>query len=98
MTGRHSGLVKQVCPVAPAAVWKHCIIHHQALATKRMPQELQVVLDEAVMIVNLIKLHALNARLFSILCNEMAVERGLVEMFPTLEDVAEKTGLPLNSV
>ncbi|KAJ8001210.1 hypothetical protein DPEC_G00191970 [Dallia pectoralis] len=26
------------------------------------------------------------------------VERGSVEMFPTLEDVAEKTGLPLNSV
>lgn len=67
MTGRHSGLVKQVRPVAPVAVWKHCIIQHQALATKRIPQEVQMVLDEAVKIVNLIKLHALNARLFSIL-------------------------------
>ncbi|XP_056126207.1 zinc finger BED domain-containing protein 5-like [Rhinichthys klamathensis goyatoka] len=197
MTGRHSGLVKQVQAVAPAAVWKHCIIHRQALATKRMPQELRAVLDEAVKIVNLIKSRTLNARLFSILCNEMGaqfqqlllhsevrwlsrgkvltrlcdlreevllflteinsplakhladmnwlamlaylsdifdrinslntslqgkechvfsahdqvsgfrkkldlwcarVERGSVEMFPTLEDVAEKTGLPLNSV
>ncbi|KAM3835905.1 zinc finger BED domain-containing protein 5-like [Diretmus argenteus] len=71
MTGRHSGLVKQVQAVAPAAVWSHCIIHRQALATKRMPKELRAVLDEAVKIVNLIKSRALNARLFSILCNEM---------------------------
>ncbi|KAM3875808.1 ranBP-type and C3HC4-type zinc finger-containing protein 1-like [Diretmus argenteus] len=47
MTGRHSGLVKQVQAVAPAAVWSHCIIHRQALATKRMPKELRAVLDEA---------------------------------------------------
>nr|XP_033506785.1 zinc finger BED domain-containing protein 5-like [Epinephelus lanceolatus] len=71
MTGRHSGLVKQVQAVAPAAVWSHCIIHRQALATKRMPKELRTVLDEAVKIVNLIKSRAMNARLFSILCNEM---------------------------
>ncbi|XP_053170201.1 zinc finger BED domain-containing protein 5-like [Scomber japonicus] len=71
MTGRHSGLVKQVQAVAPAAVWSHCIIHRQALATKRMPKELRTVLDEAIKIVNLIKSRALNARLFSILCNEM---------------------------
>ncbi|XP_073337223.1 zinc finger BED domain-containing protein 5-like [Pagrus major] len=42
-----------------------------ALATKRMPKELRAVLDEAVKIVNLIKSHAMNARLFSILCNKM---------------------------
>ncbi|XP_056243076.1 zinc finger BED domain-containing protein 5 [Seriola aureovittata] len=68
MTGRHRGLVKQVQAVA---VWSHCIIHRQALATKRMPKELHTVLDEAVKIVNLIKSRAMNARLFSILCNEM---------------------------
>ncbi|KAF7643440.1 hypothetical protein LDENG_00239380 [Lucifuga dentata] len=71
MTGHHSGLVKQVQSVAPAAVWIHCIIHHQALATKKMPKELHAVLDKAVKIVNLIKSRAMNARLFSILCNEM---------------------------
>lgn len=36
-----------------------------------MPKELRVVLDEAVKTVNLIKSRAMNARLFSILCNEM---------------------------
>ncbi|XP_032376013.1 zinc finger BED domain-containing protein 5-like [Etheostoma spectabile] len=71
MTGRHSGLVKKVQEVAPAAIWTHCIIHRQALATKRMPQELHTVLDEAVKIVNLIKSRAMNARVFSILCKEM---------------------------
>jgi hypothetical protein len=71
MTGRHSGLVKKVQVVAPAAVWKHCIIHRQALATKKMPKELRAVLDEAVQIVNLIKSRAMNSRLFSVLCNDM---------------------------
>lgn len=66
----HSGLVKQMQVVAPTAVGKHCIIHRQALANK-MPKELRAVLDEAVKIVNLIKSHAMNARLFSILSNEM---------------------------
>lgn len=46
-------------------------IHCQALATKKMPKELRAVLDEAVKIVNLIKSRAMNARLFSILCNDM---------------------------
>lgn len=55
MTGRYSGLVKQVQAVAPVDVWSHCIIHRQALATKRMPKELRAVLDEAVKIINLIK-------------------------------------------
>ena len=58
MTGRHSGLVKRVQDVAPAAVWSHCIIHRQALAAKKMPEELRAVLGEAVKIVNLIKSRA----------------------------------------
>uniref|UniRef100_A0A665UYW9 DUF4371 domain-containing protein n=1 Tax=Echeneis naucrates TaxID=173247 RepID=A0A665UYW9_ECHNA len=71
MTGRHSSLVKQVQAVASTAVWSHCTIHHQALATKRMPKEVHAVLDKAVKIVNLIKSRTMNARLFSTLCNEM---------------------------
>ncbi|XP_075340393.1 SCAN domain-containing protein 3-like, partial [Odontesthes bonariensis] len=64
MTGRHSGVVKWV-----QAVWKHCIIHRQALAAEKM--KLRNVLDEAVKIVKQIKSPAMNARLFSILCTEM---------------------------
>lgn len=71
MTVLHSGLISRVKEVAPRAVWTHCTIHRQALATKKMPNDLQSVLDEAVKIVNLIKARPLNARLFHILCNEL---------------------------
>lgn len=50
----HSGLVKRVQVVVPAAVWQHCIIHWQTLATKKMLKNLRAVPDEAVNIVNLI--------------------------------------------
>lgn len=63
LIGRHSVLVKWGQAVA---VWKHCIIHCQALATKKNAKELCMVLDEVVKIVNLIKSCAMNARLFSI--------------------------------
>ncbi len=55
MTGHHSGLISRVKEVAPRAVWTHCTIHRQALAAKKMPNDLRSVLDEAVKIVNLIK-------------------------------------------
>lgn len=71
MTGHHSGPVKRVQEVAPAAVWSHCIIHWNALAAKKMAEELRVVLGEAVKIVNLIKSRPLNARLCSILFNQL---------------------------
>lgn len=74
MIGRHSGLVTKVQTVAPAAVWKHCIIHRQALAAKKMPNELRAVLDEAVKIVNTIKSRSLNARLFKIMCDDMGAQ------------------------
>ncbi len=71
MTGRHSGLISRVKEVAPRAVWTHCTIHRQALAAKKMPNDLRSVLDEAVKIVNLIKARPLNARLLHILCDEL---------------------------
>ncbi|KAI7789743.1 putative zinc finger BED domain-containing protein 5-like [Triplophysa rosa] len=71
MTGRLSGLVTRVQAVAPCAVWVHCSIHREALATKGMPERLKEVLQDAVKIVNFIKARPLNSRLFSALCNEM---------------------------
>lgn len=69
MTGRYTGVHALMRRVAPEA--KHCIIHREALACKKMPQDLRLVLDQAVQIVNLIRAQALNSRLFSILSNEM---------------------------
>lgn len=71
MTGRHSGLVSRVKELTQRAVWTHCTIHRQALAAKKMPNDLRSVLDEAVKIVNLIKARPLNARLFHILCDDL---------------------------
>ncbi|XP_064411255.1 zinc finger BED domain-containing protein 5-like [Latimeria chalumnae] len=71
MTGRHSGLVTRVQKVAPVAAWNHCMIHRQALATKKMPQELSDVLSVAVKVVNFIKSRPLNSRIFTTLCEDM---------------------------
>lgn len=69
--GCHSGLLKQVKTVAPAAVWNRCIVLRQVLATEKMQMELRELLDEAVITVNLIKSRTMNARVFSILCAKM---------------------------
>ncbi len=71
MMSHHSGFISRVIEVAPRAVWTHCTIHRQALAAKKMPNDLWSVLDEAVKIVNLIKARPLNARLFHVLCDEL---------------------------
>jgi hypothetical protein len=42
----------------------HCIIHKEALATKKIAPELNKVLQEAVTVVNFIRRWALNSRLF----------------------------------
>uniref|UniRef100_A0A8B9HXP2 BED-type domain-containing protein n=1 Tax=Astyanax mexicanus TaxID=7994 RepID=A0A8B9HXP2_ASTMX len=74
MNGKHSGLVTKVQAVAPLALWTHCMIHRQALAAKRMPADLKLVMDEAVCAVNSIKTSATSGRLFKILCQEMGSE------------------------
>ena len=48
----------------------HCLIHREALATKKLASELNDVLQDAVKIINFIKSHALNSRLFSNLCKD----------------------------
>lgn len=74
MLGRHSGVVKRVRDVAPLLTHVHCCIHREALAAKRMPMDLKTVLDDAVRMVNYIKSRPLQARLFSLLCEEMGSE------------------------
>lgn len=66
--------VKRVRDVAPLLTQVHCSIHREALAAKRMPMHLKNVLDEAVRMVNYIKSRPLQARLFSLLCQEMGSE------------------------
>ncbi|XP_055544052.1 zinc finger BED domain-containing protein 5-like [Wyeomyia smithii] len=71
MSGCYSGLRARVLEVAPNAVWTHCCIHRQNLASSRPPIYLKSVLDESVKIVNFIKPKATKSRLFTVLCEEM---------------------------
>ncbi len=74
MTGRHKGAVAFIRKVAPSVSWVHCSIHREALATKKMPDELLSVLNDVVKIVNFIKARPLNSRIFRTICNEMGSE------------------------
>lgn len=74
MTGRNSGVVARIREVASEMRWTHCSIHREALAVKRMPDDLKSVLDSAVKTVNFIKARPMNARLFHVLCEEMGSE------------------------
>lgn len=64
MTGRRRGLVARIRQVNPDIQSMHCIIHREALASKRMSPELDGVLTDAVKVLNFIKSRPLNARLF----------------------------------
>ncbi|XP_035225125.1 zinc finger BED domain-containing protein 5-like [Stegodyphus dumicola] len=70
MTGKFSGFVAQVKKINEKIQWTHCCIHRQALVCKRIPAELSTTLSDAVKIVNFIKLHATNCRLFHTLCED----------------------------
>jgi hypothetical protein len=71
MTGKHAGFVARIKEVATKVSWTHCCIHRQVLASKRMPQGLKEVLDDAVKIVNFIKSRPTNSRIFQALYEEM---------------------------
>nr|XP_033478812.1 zinc finger BED domain-containing protein 5-like [Epinephelus lanceolatus]XP_033478814.1 zinc finger BED domain-containing protein 5-like [Epinephelus lanceolatus]XP_033478816.1 zinc finger BED domain-containing protein 5-like [Epinephelus lanceolatus] len=74
MTGRNSGVAARIREVAPEMRWTHCSIHREALAVKKMPDDLKSVLDSAVKTVNFIKARPMNAHFFHVLCEEMGSE------------------------
>ena len=72
MAGRLSGLTTRIKEVAPECESTHCVIHREMLASRKIPPELNSVLNDVV--INHIKAHALNSRLFEQLCEEMGAE------------------------
>nr|XP_033497741.1 SCAN domain-containing protein 3-like [Epinephelus lanceolatus] len=74
MTGSVKGLFGHVKKVNPDIKWMHCIIHREALASKRMSPELSAVMDDAVKVINFIQSRPLNHRLFETLCHESGTE------------------------
>jgi hypothetical protein len=55
MSGRYGGLQALIRSKAPHAMWTHCIIHRQALASKSMSCELNLILERIIDVVNYIK-------------------------------------------
>uniref|UniRef100_A0A672FBK0 C2H2-type domain-containing protein n=1 Tax=Salarias fasciatus TaxID=181472 RepID=A0A672FBK0_SALFA len=74
MTGHHSGVAARVREVAAQMRWTHCSIHREALAAKKIPDNLKSVLDSEVKTVNFIKARPMHSRLFHVLCDEMGSE------------------------
>ncbi|XP_073537700.1 SCAN domain-containing protein 3-like [Phyllobates terribilis] len=74
MTGRLSGLTTRVKEVASECDSTHCVIHREMLASRKMSPELNSVLQDVIKVINHIKAHALNSRLFEQLCEEMDAE------------------------
>ncbi|XP_068227396.1 zinc finger BED domain-containing protein 5-like [Palaemon carinicauda] len=70
MLGRRSGFRGRVNQVNPETKHLHCMLHRYALASKTLPPDLELVLDDVVHMVNAIKSSAQNTRLFSLLCQE----------------------------
>lgn len=75
MTGRVKGLKALIQSVISTPVtFTHCMIHREALVSKNMSNDLNVVLLDAVAIINFIKSSSLNSRLFMNLCDTMDSE------------------------
>lgn len=79
MSGRLSGLARRLIrEVAPDRESAHCVIHREMLARRKRSAELHNILNKTE-VMNLIKAHALDARLFEQLCEEMdAAHKGLL--------------------
>ena len=74
MAGRLSGLTIRVKEVAPECEATHCVIQREMLASQKTSPELNSVFDDIVKIINLIKAHSLNIRLFEQICEDIDAE------------------------
>ncbi|XP_026579563.1 protein ZBED8-like [Pseudonaja textilis] len=68
MLGHVNGFVAFVRERNPKVEVNHCIIHRQALLVKHLEPTLEAVMHDVMKIVNVVKGHALNTRLFRELC------------------------------
>jgi len=70
MTGKNKGLLALIKKFHNASHIKytHCMIHKEALASKKLSPDLDKILRDAVTVINFIKNWALNSRLFTKLC------------------------------
>ena len=71
MKGRLSGFTAKLKEVTPECEATHCMLYREMLASKKMSPELHTVLNDTMRVINHIKAHALNPRMFELLCEDM---------------------------
>ncbi|XP_022160768.1 protein FAM200A-like, partial [Myzus persicae] len=71
LTGSKKGFRAKVNEISPSILFTHCMIHREALASKKLEPFVNEVLQNAIRVINFIKSKSFNSRLFTILCNEM---------------------------
>lgn len=71
MSGKLTGVAAKIKKIAPECRSTHYVIHQEALAAKGMPENLTLVLTDAVKVINFIKARAFNSRLFSLMYEDM---------------------------
>jgi len=64
MIGSLSGLTVRIKEVVPECEATHCVIHREMLVIRIISPELRSVFHDIVKMINLIKAHTLNTRLF----------------------------------
>ena len=69
--GLLSGLTDRSKEVVPKCEATHCIIHRKMLASRKILPDLNSVFYDIVKIMDLIKTHGLNTRLFEQICEDM---------------------------
>jgi hypothetical protein len=80
MVGRQNGLIARLKTINSSIKWTHCIIYREALASKRLNEDLNSVLEIAVKTVNLINSRPINSRLFRSLCRDIGSEHITVSL------------------
>ncbi len=78
MLGSKSRFVARVKAIATWVTVTHCMIHRQALTSRTLPRELQVMLDNAIKRVYYVKSMPINTRLFRELCKDLDSEHQLL--------------------
>ncbi|XP_075042389.1 SCAN domain-containing protein 3-like [Mixophyes fleayi] len=74
MSGCYGGLQALIRSKAPDALWTHCIIHREALASKQLSPPLNAVMESVLKVVNFIKTRPQKARFFKKMCEDMGSE------------------------
>ncbi len=74
MIGHVKELMAHIRTENPEVQWTHCVIHREALASKKMNPVLHDVLNDSVKVINFIKSRPFNARLFLCLCENTRAE------------------------